>query len=422
VTMTLTPDDVAMRDGAHGEAVAFAMRILLRMAEVQGATAMLDITHAHIDSTVYVGEATLEYAERLAAMGARVRVPTTLNVSGLDEHGWQRTSVPPAWAARAHRQMLAYQAMGATPTWTCAPYQTAHARPALGQQVAWGESNAIAFANSVLGARTERYPDLLDICCALTGRAPAVGLHLTEGRAATLHVRLVGVPRRVQEDDAFPAVLGAALGALAGDDVPVVEGLEVPLDDDALKAICAAAASTGRVALFHLVGLTPEAPTLEAACQGRVPVRRVDLTLTDLRRYRAAMTTARGADLDLVVLGSPHFSLDEFRRLAPLVAGRRKAAHVRLVVTSSRVMRDLARAAGLLEPLEAFGGEVTVDTCILTTPMLPDSVRAIMTNSGKYAYYVPGLLSASVTFGSLGDCVRSAELGRVDVDLSTWRA
>ncbi len=422
MSITLSPADEAMRDGVDGEAPSFAMHVILAMAEVQRSTSLLDITHAHIDSTIYVGEATLEYAERLAALGARVRVPTTLNVSGLDEHGWRAWSVPPAWAAKAHRQMVAYQSMGAIPTWTCAPYQTPHGRPVLGQQVAWGESNAIAFANSVLGARTERYPDLLDICCAITGRAPACGLHLTEHRAATVEVRLTGIPRAVQEDDAFYPVLGATLGKVSGDGVSVVTGLTARPDDDALKAVCAAAASTGAVALFHIVGVTPEAPTLEAACQGRQPARTVEVSLSDIVRERAALTTARGETLDLVILGSPHFSLDEFRRLAPLLDGRRKAPHVRFLVTSSRFMRDLARDAGLLGSLEAFGGEVTVDTCILATPMLPDTIRCLMTNSGKYAYYAPGLLGTTVTFGSLRDCVTSAERGQVEVDLTGWEA
>ncbi len=420
MSVALSAGDEAMLRGEHGEAAAFAMSVLVAMADVQRASALLDITHAHIDSTIYVGEATLEYAERLAAMGATVRVPTTLNVSGLDEHGWERWSVPPAWAASAHRQMVAYQSMGAIPTWTCAPYQTPYARPALGQQVAWGESNAIAFANSVLGARTERYPDLLDICCAITGRAPACGLHLTPARAATLLVQLRDVPREIQEDDAFYPVLGAAIGRLAGDAVPVIDGLGVKPDEDALKAVCAAAASTGRVALFHIVGVTPEAATLSDACQGRTPERTVVLTADDLRRERAALTTAQGTALDLVILGSPHFSLDEFRRLAPLLEGRRKAPHVRVLVTSSRFMRELAREAGLLAALEAFGGEVTVDTCILATPMLPASVKCLMTNSGKYAYYAPGLLGTTITFGSLSDCVASAVSGRVEVDMTRW--
>ena len=174
-----------MADGDGGPAQALAMSILVRMADVYGATELMDISQAHIDSTIYLGDATLEFAERLASLGARVAVPTSLNVSGVDECGWKDWAVKPEWAAKAARQMLAYERMGAVPTWTCAPYQT-HMRPVFGQQIAWGESNAISFANSVIGARTERYPDLLDICCAITGRVPAVGLHLTENRGGQM--------------------------------------------------------------------------------------------------------------------------------------------------------------------------------------------------------------------------------------------
>jgi predicted aconitase len=421
MSLQLTPRDEARLAGSDGPAVALAMRIMQRMAAVAGASSLIDITHAHIDSTIYIGDASLEFAEHLASLGARVGVPTSLNVSGLDEHGWRAWPVPGEWAAKAHRQMVAYQSMGADPTWTCAPYQTS-ARPVFGQQIAWGESNAIAFANSVIGARTERYPDLFDICCAITGRAPAAGLHLTEQRAGEVLVRLVDVPARVQEDEAFWPVLGAVLGEIAGERIPVVQALAVSPSEDSLKALAAAAASTGRVALFHLVGVTPEAPTQEAAFQGREPRETVDVTMAGLRETRRRLTTAAGRALDLVVLGSPHFSLAEFRALAPLVAGRRRHAGVRVLVTTSRVMRDLAEASGLLGPLREFGAELTVDTCILATPMLPAGVRTLMTNSGKYAWYAPGLLGTTVAFGTLQDCVASAIAGRVEVDDSAWRA
>src|SRR6185369_15817311 len=147
-----------MANGDGGPAQTLAMSILVRMADVYGATELMDISQAHIDSTIYLGDATLEFAERLTSLGARVAVPTSLNVSGDDECGWQDWAVTPVWEAKAARQMLAYERMVASPTWTCAPYQT-KIRPAFGQQVAWGESNAIAIANPVIGARTERYPD-----------------------------------------------------------------------------------------------------------------------------------------------------------------------------------------------------------------------------------------------------------------------
>jgi len=380
----------------------------------------MDISQAHIDSTIYLGDATLEFAERLASLGAKVAVPTSLNVSGVDECGWQAWAVTPEWAAKAARQMLAYERMGAVPTCTCAPYQT-HMRPKFGQQIAWGESNAIAFANSVIGARTERYPDLLDICCAITGRVPAIGLHLTAHRAGEILLRLSGVPAALQQDDQFFAVLGHLVGKLAGDLIPVIDGVVVSPAEDQLKAFAAAAASSGRVALFHMVGVTPEAPTLDAAFQGRAPGQTIDLTVADLRAARAELTTADGRELDMVILGSPHFSLAEFSLLAPLVAGQRKQERVRFLITSSRLMKEHAAEKGVLAPILAFGAEITLDTCILASPMLPPEIRTLMTNSAKYAYYAPSLLNTRVTFGSLADCVRSAIEGRVVRDESPWQ-
>jgi predicted aconitase len=409
-----------MLSGDRGPAAQLAMSILVRMAPVYDARSLMDISQAHIDSTIYLGDATLEFAERLAALGARVAVPTTLNVSGVDECGWKDWAVTPDWAAKAARQMLAYEKMGATPTWTCAPYQTS-ARPRFGEQIAWGESNAIAFANSVIGARTERYPDLLDICCAITGRVPAVGLHLTENRAGQMLLRLVDASPALQEDDQFFAVLGHLVGKLAEDRIPVIDGVLVRPLEDQLKAFSAAVASSGRVALFHIIGVTPEAPNLNDACQGRTPEQIIDITTADLRAARAELTTADGQQLDMVILGSPHFSLAEFTQLAPLVAGRRTHPRVKFLVTSSRLMRTLAEEAGVLAPLVDFGAQITLDTCILASPMLPPEIKTLMTNSAKYAYYAPSLLDTRVTFGSLADCVRSAVEGRVVRDDALWR-
>jgi predicted aconitase/predicted aconitase with swiveling domain len=419
VPLELTASDRAMLTGARGPAAQMAMSIVVRMAEVFGARELMDITAAHIDSTIYIGAAGLEFAERLAGMGARVAVPTTLNVSGLDEHHWQEWAVPAEWARNAQRQMVAYQSMGAVPTWTCAPYQT-ELKPRFGQQICWGESNAIAFANSVIGARTERYPDLLDICCAITGRVPAYGLHLTENRAGEILTRLIDIPLAVQRDDSFYPVLGHLIGKLAQDRIPVIDGLAVQPTEDQLKALGAAAASSGTVALFHIVGVTPEAPTRDAAFQGRAPAQTIDVTMGALRAARRELTTADGEPLDMVVLGSPHFSLAEFKQLAPLVAGKRVHPRVQFLVTSSRAMTLLAKQAGYLDALQAFGGRVTVDTCILASPMLPPEIKTLMTNSGKYAYYAPGILNTRVTFGSLADCVQSAVEGRVVRDESLW--
>ena len=419
IMLHLTDYDRSLLAGARGPGAQMAMRILTAVAKAQGAERLLDITAAHIDSTIFTGNATLEYAERLADLGAAVVVPSTSNVSGVDEHGWREWPVPTDWAAKAARQMDAYRRMGVTAGFTCAPYQTEQ-RPAFGQQIAWGESNAIAFANSVLGARTERYPDLLDICAAITGRAPAIGLHLTENRAGQLLIRLSGISLALQADDSFYPVLGYLIGKLAGERVPVIDGLDARPTEDQLKALCAAAASSGAVALCHIVGVTPEAPTLDAAFQGRAPGETHVIEMAKLRAARDELTTAAGETPELVLLGSPHFSLAEFRQLAPLLDGQTRHPSVRFLVTTSRAVAVLAERAGLLEPLRHFGGQLTVDTCPLASPMLPPDIRTLMTNSAKYAYYAPGLLNTRVIYGSLADCVRSAIEGRVVRDETLW--
>jgi hypothetical protein len=328
-------------------------------------------------------------------------------------------SVPPDWAENAKRQMRAYQEMGCIPTWTCAPYQTEF-KPKFGQQIAWGESNAIVFANSIIGARTERYPDLLDICAAITARVPAAGLHLQENRAGHVLLRLKDVPDRVQRHESFYPVLGHLMGKVAGEKNPVVVGMEVEPEWDQLKALGAAAASSGTVGLFHLVGITPEAPTLEDALQGNEPEQEIDVTMDYLREAWRELSTADGRELDLVVLGCPHFSLAEFERMALLIDGKEKHEDVEFLVNSNRAMRALADKAGYLRSLEAFGGVVTVDTCPLATPMLSPEIDVVMTNSAKYSYYAPGMLDEGVVFGTLEDCVLSAVEGRVVRDESLW--
>jgi hypothetical protein len=418
--LQLTDADQAMLDGTKGPADQMAMRIISRMAGIVGADRLMDITGAHIDSSLYMGEATLEFAEKLANLGAQVKVPTTLNVSGVDEAAWQEWAVPASWAEKARLQMAAYERMGCAPTWTCAPYQLEE-RPQFGEQVAWGESNAIVFANSVLGARTERYPDLLDICAAITGRVPEVGLHLTENRAARLHLLLEDIPADLQRHDSFYPVLGYVLGEIAGDRVACISGFDLEPTEDQLKALGAAAASSGAVALFHVPGVTPEAPTLEAAFQGREPEERALISMDRLRAGRSSLTTAPGTELDMVVLGSPHFSLAEFQSLAPLLSGVSKHPSVQFLITTSRAMAVLAERAGLLEPIREFGGRITLDTCILTTPMLPETVGSLMTNSAKYAYYSPGLLNVSVAYGGMEECVQSAVLGQITLQDSIWQ-
>ena len=172
--------------------------------------------------------------------------------------------------------------------------------------------------------------------------------------------------------------------------------------------------------MFHMVGITPEAPTLEGAFHGKSPIETIHLTMDDLREARRALTHTDSSKLDMVVLGSPHFSLAEYKRLAPMLEGKRKHPGVKFLVTSSRAMTQLAERAGFLKPLQTFGAQITVDTCILTSPMLPAEIENLMTNSAKFAYYAPGLLGRKIAFGSLEDCVNSAVVGEIIRDEARW--
>jgi len=414
--MILNDHDQRILNGDSGEGARMAMSILTRMAEVCGAEELLEVTAAHIDGCGLLSDASLEFAERLAAGGARVSVPTTLNMGPLDLQNWQHFGVDAHFAGRAIRQADAYTKMGCIPTWTCAPYQ-GYLTPRFGQQIAWGESNAVVYANSVLGARTNRYADYMDICAGITGRVPKHGLHLTANRRGQLLVRLPEMAAAYWQDESAYAALGHLLGPLAGDKVPVLEGLPTNTTDDQFKALGAAAASSGAVALFHAVGVTPEAPTLDDALHGEPPERIIDVTHDQLAAARADLSSAADGDpLDLVVLGCPHFSFAEFRRLADLFQshGNRKIhPNVSLVVISSQTANALIQRTDLPARLAEVGVQITLDTCVFHTPMVPRETKVLMTNSGKCAYYAPGELDVTVAFGTMAECVRSAIAGRV---------
>lgn len=415
-SLALSDDDRAALRGDRGEPVQLSMRIITRIAEAMQAAELIDVTSAHIDGCLYHGRAGLDFARRLTGGGARVTVPATLNVSSLDllHPGLVRLDADTAADARA--LMDAYVSMGCRPTWTCAPYQLPE-RPRLGEHVAWAESNAIVFANSVLGARTGRYGDFIDICCAITGRAPAAGLHLDEERLARAVFRVEGVPDALFRDEAAYAAIGHLIGRATGSTVPAITGLPDDTTEDQLKALGAAAASSGSLAMFHAVGVTPEAPTLEAATGGLEPALDVTLDLSSLRAARDELSTVQlGAAVGSVSLGAPHCSAAELRRLAGLVRGRTLVVPV-YVNTGRGVLAESADAA---ETLHAAGVTIVTDTCTYITPIIERATTPVVTDSGKWAWYAPGNLGFDVAFATLEECIDSAEAGRLVRDERAW--
>lgn len=417
--LQLSPQDEAMLAGQKGPAAQKAMRILCTMARVYGAPQLLDITSAHIDGCLYHGVSGIEFAQRLVDGGAQVVVPTTLNVGAIDllhPEEFQGTAV---LARRAQTLMELYEQMGCQPVYTCAPYQAVQ-RPPLGSQIAWAESNAIVFANSVLGARTNRYGDFIDICAAITGRAPASGLHLVPNRRGQLLYRLVNLPEKLLREDVLFPVLGYLIGARSGSKIPVIAGLLPETNEDQLKALGAASASSGAVALFHAIGVTPEAPDFAAAFQGSQPEQVIDVTLDTLRQTLGHLSTVPDGEINVVALGSPHFSLDEFAQLLPLLRDFPPHPKVEFIVCTHRLVLAVLQKKGWLEALRAANVRLVVDTCVVVTPIVRVRGGVLMTNSGKFAHYSPGNIGLNVVFGSLEECVRSGTLGRVWRDATLW--
>jgi len=416
-SIELTEHDRALLAGSYGKAAQVAMQIVLRMAQIQGATQLVDITQAHIDGCIYTGPASLRFAQQLVAWGAKVRVPTTLNSISVDQRRWRELGIDPALGVPASALGDAYMAMGAQLSFTCAPYLLDSA-PKAGEQIVWAESNAVVYANSVLGARTLKYPDYLDICIALTGRAPLIGCHLEDQRKARLQIEL---PTLGNLDDAFYPLLGYHIGALAGSRIPLILGLKQQHPDlDDLKAFGAAFATTSAAPLFHIAGVTPEALDPAQVLDGPLPVLKV--SLEDLLLSWHELNSARDPQVDVVSLGNPHFSLSEFAQLARLCQGRKRHPDVVLAITCGRAVLEQARAAGHVGVLEAFGAVIVSDTCwcMLGEPVIPPAARNLMTNSGKYAHYAPGLVGRKVHFASLAECVDAACSATASGRLPAW--
>ncbi|NNB06490.1 DUF521 domain-containing protein [Pseudomonas fragi] len=416
-SIELTEHDRALLAGSYGKAAQVAMQVVLRMAQIQGATQLVDITQAHIDGCIYTGPASLRFAQQLVAWGAKVRVPTTLNSISVDQRRWRELGIDPALGVPASALGDAYMAMGAQLSFTCAPYLLDSA-PKAGEQIVWAESNAVVYANSVLGARTLKYPDYLDICIALTGRAPLIGCHLEDQRKARLQIEL---PTLGNLDDAFYPLLGYHIGALAGSRIPLILGLKLQHPDlDDLKAFGAAFATTSAAPLFHIAGVTPEALDPAQVLDGPLPV--IKVSLEDLLLSWHELNSARDPQVDVVSLGNPHFSLSEFAHLARLCQGRKRHPDVVLAITCGRAVLEQARAAGHVGVLEAFGAVIVSDTCwcMLGEPVIPPAARNLMTNSGKYAHYAPGLVGRKVHFASLAECVDAACSATASGRLPAW--
>ncbi|MBV6656620.1 MAG: aconitase family protein [Devosiaceae bacterium] len=411
--LDLSSADEAVLNGQQGHAQKTAMEVLCLMATAQGASSLKDVTRGHIDGCILAHDANLAFAETMREMGASITIPTTINAISVDRENWQAQGVPADFGQKASRLADAYVAMGARPTFTCAPYLLDDA-PEEDEAIGWSESNAVIYANSVLGARTQKHPDYLDLFIAMTGRAPNTGVYLAENRIPDCEIR-VDLPKRF--DDAIWPMLGWLAGERSPNGIPLLTGLEeeAPTPDD-LKALCAAFGTMSGAPMLHVRGHTPE-----GHLQPRANASQHSIGPSDLKSLWRQFNTA-GSQVDLVAIGSPHASLHECRAFAAALAGRSCSQTTQTIITVGRSVLAAATEDGTVETLKRANVQIIPDLCwcSITEPVFPQTASVVMTNSGKYAHYAHGLTGRSVRFGSLAACADAAVRGVAPEGLPPW--
>lgn len=376
--MELTQEEREILDGAQGRSARKAMEILVALGTIYGAQRMLPVSSVQIAGVSYdnLGEAGLAFLDEMAAGGGRAQVLATLNPAGMDVENWQALGISPEFAAQQQRVIAAFARMNIVTTCTCTPYLAGNL-PRFGEHIAWAESSAVCYANSVLGARTNREGGPSALAAALTGRTPAYGYHLAENRQPDL---LVEVQIRVEGTQAFGA-LGKAAGdrlQATGKKVPYLCGLEQASLEE-LKALCASLATYGGTALFHIPGLTPEAG------QVRPPDETIAIQPTDLEQAVESLNDAGPDEVDFVSLGCPHLSLHEVAHLAELLMGRQVRGE--FWITTARPIKQIADRMGYTRIIEASGAKFAADTCCVVAP-IKGRFTAMATDSAKACYYV----------------------------------
>jgi len=419
----LSQQDKRKAAGGYGEATAFAMSQLITIAEMLDCKRLIDVTQVHLVGSYHSGPANISLLERLVEQGAKVVVPTTLNAGSADLLHPQGNGESAPFIEHSCEVVQLYQSMGCRAELTCAPYHLP-TRPTLNENIAWAESNAVTFANSVLGARTNMSYQYLDLFAALTGRMPEYGLYLPKNRAGQIHCDLQGLPHHWLSTDAFFPLLGYVLGRNCKDRVPVITGLPASTSEDQLRALSAAASSAGCVPLFHAVGITPEAETLNAAFASKPIQDTLLITAEKILQARSELNTnvESRTKLGAICLGAPHFSVTEFRHLLTLLRGRSIAKGITFLISTSRHNYRQLSDQGTAQQLKLLGVEFVTDRCSYYGSPFEEAIDGvILTDSAKWAYYGPSNLNMPVTFARLEDCVISAVSGQLCIDEEFWR-
>ena len=419
--MILTDFEKELLDGKHGVARQMAMNVLYDLGQYNKAEKFVEIVSCHDDSTVYFGEAQVAFAEYLVEIGAKFAVPTSTNACALDMNRWADQRHDPSWMTATRRIEASHLKLGAAGCWTCAPYQAGYL-PAFGQHIASAESSVIAYYNSVVGARTNRYAGPLELLASIAGRVPYFGLHITENRKATgLMVLGDDITLDMYNDPSIFNIIAYTYGKKVGDRVWALEQIPKALTMDQLKQFSATVASSGGIALYHLIGITPEAPTREAILADPKNCEVVTITCKDLMETEADLSNMNHTGkIDLISLGCPHFSFAEFSQVVEYFGDKTISVGTDFWIFTSRATYQVAKDSGLLDRVFQKGIQVFVDGCTMEYPIDKWPTKSIMTNSGKFATYCFNKTGIHPVFGNLQECVETAIQGKVIYRRKAW--
>ena len=386
--MHLTKEEEKMLEGECGWANQISMKILARLGELYDATRLIPVQSAHLSGVSYkhLGDASIDFLQALTEGSGKAKTLSTLNPSSFDP-SYLTKRYPRERLQQQSRIIDFYKRMGIQPTLTCTPYylQT----PKQGQHLAWAESSAVIYANSVLSAWTNREGSPSALAAALIGKTPNFGIHQTENRQPNM---LVNVETRLNNLTEYGAV-GIHLGKMLKDKIPMFKGLRNPSDDD-LKHLGAAMASSGMTALFH------HKPT-----RTKQRLETISVETKDVKEAIASISTSNETP-NLVFIGCPHCSFKELRRVSRLLEGKKVREGCELWVCTSKYMREREKES--VATIEHAGGQVLCDTCVLVTWIKDLGVHTLMTNSAKTAFYAPTLNEVDATLAPMNKCIKTA--------------
>jgi len=412
--MKLTDEEKKMLDGVLGTGPQSAMRLLVTLGEIYGAERMIPVSSCHAGGRSYLlsGEENIEWMNDLRSGGAYFRVFTSTNPCSVDMERWKEMGLPEKLVLNQRRTDEPYLKMGAVPLGSCLPYQLGNL-PLPGTHFAWGGSAGATFVNSVFGARGNREGSPSVIAAAIAGVTPEYGLHLKENRYGKVRVDLSGLDHSSLSLSDYSAI-GSYIGRTLLDKTPVIVGLPKTLSQDQIRFLISPMPTAGAISLCHMVGITPEAPTLEVAFGGKIPENNISVGQKEMQSSFQKLTTTQREDVDLVCFGCPHCSIPQMREIASLLQNQKIHPNARLWVATSSHLKTMAQRMGYVEIIERAGGLVLADLCVAPgAPFhLVPGVKTVAINSARGAYFIPGACNMDVIFGDTKDCVQAAITGK----------